>query len=128
MKSKVLFACFVIGMLLVAGTVSMEAQTASASRQKHAHTDTRVNRTNKSRKRGKVRKVANDVGRGTKNTGKGIANGGQKAGEKVANGSEMVAEGTADGVKDASRATARGATKTGKATSKAAKKIGGVFK
>ena len=128
MKSKVLFASLTIGMLLVAGTVSLEAQAARATSKKYEQSNTRVNRTSKSRRQSKGRKAAGDVGKGTKDTGKGIARGGETAGQKIANGSEMVAKGTADGAKDAGRATTSGAKKTGKGTAKVAKKIGGVFK
>ena len=128
MKSKILFASFMIGMLLIAPTVSIEAQTATTTGQQYKRSNTRANRIHKSRKQGKVKTAAQDVGRGTKDTGKGIANGGEKVGEGVAKGSRTAADATADGARDVSKATATGVKKTGKATAKAGKKIGRVFK
>ena len=128
MKRKKLFATFMIGMLLVAATVSIEAHAATATRQTYEQSNTQGNGINKSRKQGKVKKSAHDVGRATKDTGKGIANGGEKAGEGVAKGSRSAAKATVVGAKDASKATGKGAKKTGKATAKAGKKIGRVFK
>jgi len=113
MKSKMLTAMFMIGMLFVSATVSMEAQAATPTLQKNSQVSGRY----KSRKHGKVRKSVSDVGKGTKDTGKGVAK-----------GSETAATATADGAKDVSKATAKGAKKTGKATAKAAKKVGSVFK
>jgi len=126
MKRKKLFATFMIGMLLVAATVSIEA--ATATRQTYEQSNTQANGINKSRKQGKVKKSAHDVGRATNDTGKGIANGGEKVGEGVAKGSRTAANATVVGAKDASKATGKGAKKTGNATAKAGKKIGRVFK
>jgi len=128
MKRKKLFATFMIGMLLVATTVSIETHAATATRQTYEQSNTQANGINKSRKQGKVKKTAQDVGRGTKDTGKGIAGGGEKAGEGVAKGSETAAKATVGGAKNVSKATGKGAKKTGKATAKAGKKVGRVFK
>ena len=128
MKTKTSFASFMIGMLVVAATVSMEAQATTTTGQSYSLSNTQHNRTMKSRKQGKVKTAARDVGRGTKDTGKGIANGGEKAGEGVAKGSRTAANASAEGARDASKATATGVKKTGKATAKAGKKVGRVFK
>jgi hypothetical protein len=128
MKSKVIFSTVMIGMLLVAATVSMEAQAATSAVVTKEQSNTHANGTHKRRKRSKVKKAARGTEKGTEDTGKGIAKGGEKTGEDVAKGSEKAAEGTADGVKDASKATAKGVGKAGKATGKAARKVGRAFK
>ena len=127
MKSKMLFATAMVGMLLVGAMGSVEAQAATVRYQTHKQSNSHGNATSK-RKGGKVKKAVGDVGTGTKDTGKGIVKGGENAGDKVAQGSETAAKATAGGVKDASKATAKGAKKTGKATANGAKKVGSVFK
>ena len=131
MKSKMLVASFMIGMLLVAAAASVETRAATAPGRVHEQPKTQTGRTNKNKQRregSNVKKVALDAKKDTKDTGKKVGNGGKKAGEGIAKGSENVAKATGDGARVASRATVKGAKKTGSATAKAGKKIGRVFK
>jgi hypothetical protein len=122
MKSKSLFANFMIGMLLVGATVPMAAQ-AAALHGTDDPSNTQTDRANKRKKKSPVKKAGRAVEGGTKDTGKKVGKGGEKTGRAVVKGSEKAAKATADGAEDASKATAKGVKKTGKATAKGVKKV-----
>jgi len=127
MKSKAYLATFMIGMLLVGATVSVEAKAATAPQGMGNPRGTQTKRIHNRRKKSKVAKVSGDVGNGAKDTGKDVGKGGETVGEGVAKGSEKAAKGTAVGFKDAGKATAKGAKKTGRATENGVKKVGKIF-
>lgn len=124
MKRNRLFATLMIGMLFLGGTVSMQANTATVSRDSDEQADTQINRSNKGQKKSKVRKAARGVEKRTRDTSKDVARAGEKTGEGVAKGSKVVAKRTAVGVRHASKATAKGAMKTGRATARDTRIVG----
>ena len=128
MRSKTFFATLMIGLMLVAATVSIDVQAATGRSHMSKNPTTHARRTTKRMKKGKVKKASSDVARGTKDTGKMIGNGGEKAGEGVAEGSEVAAKATVTGAKDARKSTAKGVRKAGKATASAGRKVGRAFK
>jgi hypothetical protein len=69
-------------------------------------------------------RFADDVGKKTKSTTKGVAKGSKKTGKAVSKGSEKTAKGTATVVEDTSKVGADGVKKTGKATAKGIRKVG----
>src|SRR6266850_3688981 len=120
MKSKSLFANFMIGMLLVGASVPMAAQ---ALHRTDDPSNTQTSGANKRKKKSPVKKAGRAVESGTKDTGKEVGKGGEKTGGAVVKGSGKAAKATADGAKDASKTTAKGVKKTGKATAKGVKKV-----
>src|SRR6266850_3011589 len=103
MKSKSLFANFMIGMMLVGATVALATQ-ATALRTDDP-SNTQHNGTNKRKKKSTVKKAGLAVESGTKDTGKKVGKGSEKTGGAVVKGSEKAAKATADGANDMSKAT-----------------------
>jgi hypothetical protein len=126
MKSRMVFATFIIGLLLSAAIEPREARAATARGSVHPQPTTEAGPT-KRKKKSRVKKAAQTVDKDAKATGEDVAKGGEKVGEVVADGSETAAKKTAVGAKDAGKGAAKVARKTGKATTSAVKKVGRAF-
>lgn len=112
MKTKLLRATFTMCMLLAGGAASNTAIAMQAAPANHQT----------AKKESKLKKAANDAGKGTKETGKKVGKGREKAGKAVADGSEAVAKGTAKGATKAAKATATGVKKVGHESKKIGRK------
>lgn len=112
MKSKLFLATFTMCMLFSGSAVSNAAiamQTAPAEHQT-------------AKKEGKIKKAAQDVGKGTEGTVKKVGKGGEKAGKAVAKGSEVGAKATAKGAAKAAKSAATGVKKVGHESKKIGRK------
>ena len=118
MERKLFFAGFLMFTMFAGGAVShavnaMQSQTTNyQSGDQSTANNEGAGRTKQ--KKSKVKKAADDVGKGTEDTGKEIGKGGEKVGEGVAKGTEKGAE-------DVGKVTAKGVKKTGKGIKKIAK-------
>jgi hypothetical protein len=126
MKRKMFLAGFTMLVMFAGGAVSHAANVLQAPTTGY-HFDYQSTAKAEGatrKKKNKVTKAADDVGKGTEDTGKDIGKGGEKAGEGVAKGTEVGAKATAVAGKDAAKGTAKGAEDVGKVTAKGVKKTG----
>src|SRR6266403_1831252 len=112
MKRKLFLASFTMLAMFAGGAVSHAANAMQAPTTGY-HFDyqstAKTEGARRRKKKNRVTKAADDVGKGTKDTGKEVGKGGEKAGEGVAKGTEVGAKGTAVAAKDAGKGTAKGA-------------------
>jgi hypothetical protein len=125
MKRKLFLASFTMLAMFAGGAVSYAANALQApTTGYHFDYQSTARSEGVRRRKNKLTKAADDVGKGTKDTGKDIGKGGEKAGEGVARGTEVGAKATAVAGKDAAKGTAKGAEDVGKVTAKGVKKTG----
>jgi hypothetical protein len=127
MKRKLFLASFTMLAMFAGGAVSHAANAMQAPTTNYHfsyQSTAKTERVNRRKKKNRLRKATDDVGKGTKDTGKDIGKGGEKAGEGVARGTEVGAKATAVAGKDAAKGTAKGAEEVGKVTAKGVKKTG----
>jgi hypothetical protein len=127
MKSKVFLASFTMFVMFAGGALSHAANAMQPPTADYHSGDRSTAKTEgamRRKRRSKVRRAADDVGKGTKDTGREIGRGGENAGEGVAKGTDVGAKATATAGKDAARGTAKGAEDVGKATAKGVKRTG----
>jgi hypothetical protein len=127
MKRKLFLASFTMLAMFAGGAVSHAANAMQAPTTGYHFSYGSTSNTEgvvRTKKKSKFRKATDDVGRGTKDTGKDVGKGSEKAGEGVAKGTEVGAKATAVAGKDAAKGTAKGAEEVGKVTAKGVKDTG----